>query len=216
MGLPVVAGLLFSGCETESVANNDLRISPSSVGLYKDQYADFTASGGYEYTWSLENPTWGVLSSLTGPTTRYTDRYDPGSNGNASVVQVLTVTSVIQSGSSSNGTAVGLSTGTAQIEHLATAAEATNTTAAVSISPSSADVHNNSSAVFTASGGSGGYSWSLSTTAYGGITINTVALDVVTYTRNATSVATNETHQVILYVTDSDGALATTSINIIY
>jgi large repetitive protein len=209
----VVAGLLVSSCETESVANNDLTISPASIGLYKNQYADFTASGGFEYTWSLANPSWGVLSNLTGPTVRYTDRYDPGSNGDASVVQVLTVTSVVKSGStSSNGTAVGSSTGTAQIEHLSTTA-ATNTSTVISISPSSASLNSGSQAEFTASGGTGSYTWSLSSgseiTPYGTLSNTSGTRTIVT--SGASLTGSNYVSR-LLSATDSDGSIATATV----
>jgi hypothetical protein len=169
----IVAAVVFSGCETASVSNDDLTITPVSTGLHNGEYADFTASGGFDYTWSLQNPTWGVLSNLTGPTTRYTDRYDPGSNGNASTIQVLTLTSTIQgsssssNGSSSTNTAPYSNLTTAQIEHLPTSATGggtTNTTSAVSIDPTSASLAFGSSKTFTASGGNAPYSWSIDST----------------------------------------------------
>jgi len=100
-------GLIIStGCETETASENDVRISPSSIGLRPNQTAEFTASGGYEYTWSLSNDSIGVLTTRTGPRTVYINRSPvtesgspSGSNTTAQVdsgetmVQILTVTS---------------------------------------------------------------------------------------------------------------------------
>ena len=218
--LIAAATLLLPGCETDSVSKNDLTITPSSIGLHNGDSTVFTASGGFDYTWSLQNPSWGALSDLTGPTTRYTDRYDPGSNGNASAVQTLTVTSTIQGansspneGSSSNATSAttnALSTATAQIEHLPTSS-GTNTV--LSITPSSATLHNSSSQTFTASGGSGDNLWMLNDTTYGDLSANNGSS--VTYTRTKV-VATNFNDSIILYVFDSSNNYAQASLNIIY
>jgi hypothetical protein len=210
--------LLLASCETESVSNNDLTITPSSVGLRNGDTAVFTASGGFDYTWSLQNPTWGSLSAVTGPTTIYTDRYDPGSNGNESAVQVLTLTSSIQGanssggGSSSNATPTSnvLNSTTAQIEHLPTN---TGTNSVITIDPSSATLHNSSTKDFTASGGSGVYAWALSSTAYGDIDPTTGS--TVTYARSA-DVASNVTAQVLLYVLDSSNNYASATLSIVH
>ena len=181
-----ITALLLTGCETESVKNNDLAISPSSVGLHKDETTEFTASGGFDYTWSLQNPSWGVLSQVTGPTTVYTDRYDPGSNGNVSAIQVLTVSSSIQgansspnTGSSSNATTTStntdtIGTATAQIEHLPTSSLAGGSTnsATVTITSTLTSLTSNSTAIFTASDGTPPYTWSIlpTTTSFGTLT----------------------------------------------
>ena len=213
-----VAAFVFTGCETESVANNDLNITPVSIGLHDGEYADFTASGGFDYNWSLQNPSWGVLSDLTGPTTRYTDRYDPGSNGNGSAVQVLTVTSTIQGAnpssngvSTTNGTTSYSGTATAQIEHLPTNAGTTNTGSTISISPSSASLSFGSATVFEASGGSGSYSWSLDPT-YADLTeLSTTQVKVTsTYDPGSNSVSQ------VLSATDSEGLVGTASITFIH
>jgi hypothetical protein len=213
-GIFVIAVMLATtGCETESVNNNDVSITPVSIGLYVNQYADFTASGGYDYKWSLQNPTWGVLSDFTGPTTRYTDRYDPGTNLNASAVQVLIVTSTIQgesgsSPSSSNTVAIASNattgTATAQIEHLSvTAGVSTNAAGIVSINPSSASLPSiGSQAEFTASGGTGTYSWSLGNPSLGSISqpLSDVAVVTSTYAPGSSNTVT-----AILTATDSGG-----------
>jgi hypothetical protein len=214
-----VATLLQTGCETESVSNNDLTITPSSVGLRNGDTAVFTASGGFDYTWSLQTPSWGSLSAVTGPTTTYTDRYDPGSNGNVSAVQVLTLTSSIRGANSSDGGSSSNTTGsttdilntvTAQIEHLPTN---TGTNSVITIDPSSATLHNSSTRDFTASGGSGTYSWALSSTAYGNIDPTTGS--TVTYARS-TDVASNVTAQILLYVLDSSNNYASATLSIVH
>jgi hypothetical protein len=220
-GLIGAATLLLTSCETESVSNNNLTVTPSSVGLRNGDTAVFTASGGFDYTWSLQTPSWGSLSAVTGPTTTYTDRYDPGSNGNVSAVQVLTLTSSIRGanssggGSSSNATTIStnadvLNTVTAQIDHLTTT---TGTNSVITIDPSSATLHNSSTRDFTASGGSGTYAWALSSTAYGNIDPTTGS--TVTYARS-TDVASNVTAQILLYVLDSSNNYASATLSIVH
>ena len=104
----------LTSCETESV-NGSISISPSTVQLEKDESATFTASGGYEYSWTLSDESLGILSSRSGASTTYTSRYDPGSN-NASVIQILTVSSTI----AGQNTSQALATAEAQIEHMST------------------------------------------------------------------------------------------------
>lgn len=214
-----VVALILTSCETESVKNNDVTITPVSIGLHNGEYADFTASGGYDYSWSLQNPSWGVLSNLTGPTTRYTDRYDPGSNLNASAVQVLTVTSTIQGeggGSSSNAVATNAATGTAiaQIEHLPTNAGTNTATATVTITPSSSSaLTKGSSEPFTASGGTGSYTWSLSDPTVGTLAVQGSGGNLATFTDEYLPGVSNTVYQT-LYVTDSDGIIGTASLTL--
>jgi hypothetical protein len=90
----LLASSLFAltGCDDASPANETLRINPTAAALRTGESATFTASGGYDYTWSMQQP-WGHLSALTGPTVTYTSLYDPGVSSNA--FQVLTVVSTI-------------------------------------------------------------------------------------------------------------------------
>jgi hypothetical protein len=69
----LVAGLfLGTGCDTDS-ASSAVEVSPSSVVLSQGESANFTASGGYEYTWSLDpNDGSGRLNTSKGPTVTYT------------------------------------------------------------------------------------------------------------------------------------------------
>lgn len=91
-------------------------MTPSSATLQSGQWADFTASGGYEYTWSLENEGWGVLSSRHGMTVRYTSTYSPDPEAAENPVQILRVTSTITGTGGTNTTSYSAS-GEAYITH---------------------------------------------------------------------------------------------------
>jgi len=113
--LLALGALLFliagAGCEadtdTGSATQAEIQITPGSATLHKGQSAEFTASGWYEYTWSLASPTWGMLSHKTGKTTAYTAFV--GTNA----IQVLTCTaSIVTTNGSSTVTAEAL------IQHL--------------------------------------------------------------------------------------------------
>ena len=80
-GLIGVATLLLTGCETDSIYDNNLTITPASVSLHNGDYADFAASGGSNYTWNLPNQSWGFLSNVTGPNTSYNSA-EPDDNHN--------------------------------------------------------------------------------------------------------------------------------------
>ena len=73
-GLFAGAVILLGGCElTTDSADADINIEPASVVLKQGQSAEFVASGGYEYRWSLdpEDGT-GRLSTRKGDRTVYT------------------------------------------------------------------------------------------------------------------------------------------------
>lgn len=95
--------MLGTGCDTDS-ATSAVSISPSSATMEVGQSREFVASGGYTYTWSLQDNAIGTLSSRTGDRVTYTALSAP-SNG----TQVITVTSTIP-GSSSGSTSTGSST----------------------------------------------------------------------------------------------------------
>jgi len=66
----------MNGCEVGS-ATETIFISPSVVTVTKGQSVEFTASGGYEYTWELtgsgtSSNVLGTISSTRGPSTTYT------------------------------------------------------------------------------------------------------------------------------------------------
>jgi hypothetical protein len=70
----IVAAALFTwtGCDTDS-ANESVTVSPSSAILSRGQSVEFTASGGYDYTWSLSpDDGSGNLNTLKGSTVIYT------------------------------------------------------------------------------------------------------------------------------------------------
>jgi hypothetical protein len=83
--------LAVTGCDDAEPANETVSIEPSSAPIKIGQSVSFAASGGYNYTWSLQNAGWGYLSSLTGPQVTYTSLYDPTN----AQVQVLRVVSTI-------------------------------------------------------------------------------------------------------------------------
>jgi len=102
------AGLLVVwGCETEP-ANTQVRVTPSSVVLREGESAEFVASGGFDYTWSLDsqNTHLGFLSTRTGDRTVYTSLASPGSNATDVVVRVLTVQSRVPTSTGTNAVPV--------------------------------------------------------------------------------------------------------------
>lgn len=174
-GLILIAAVYIAvtGCETEPVGQSDLSISPNSVGIRKDQSVEFTASGGYEYTWDLDEESWGILSTRTGNKTTYISRYDPGTNNVA--VQVLTVTSTIEGRDGTTNSSSDNATAEAYIEHLATVTPTVN----LYVEPSEVTILIGQSQTFTAYGGDE-YSWSLYNESWG--TLSTRIGDTVTYT----------------------------------
>ena len=91
----------------------------------------------------------------------------------------------------------------------ATNSPSTNTTASLSISPSSRTVSAGSSATFTVSGGTSPYSWSLSSTSYG--TLSSSSGSSTTFTASSSS---SSSHTVTLSVTDANAASASASITV--
>lgn len=103
----VITGLAFitafSGCETESASEEPwaansggggaLNISPGNATLSGGQTAEFTASGGYNYAWSLSDTSSGSLSSATGSKTTFTCT---ATNTSAPKTITLTLKSTIQ------------------------------------------------------------------------------------------------------------------------
>ena len=113
-----MAALLIVGCETRS-ASEKIIVTPSEVPIVKFETVQFTASNGSDYHWSLENEAWGILSSRTGSQVTYTSIHSASSDS-GSVLQVLTVTSVIpgsSDGGSSGSNETVRATGQAFIKH---------------------------------------------------------------------------------------------------
>ena len=98
-----VAMFLICGCETDPVPTK-ITITPADVLMHDNESVEFTASGGFDYQWSLEKDKYeyGVLSSRTGSKVTYTSLY----SGTTVVYQTLYVTATIpgsSGGSGSNG-----------------------------------------------------------------------------------------------------------------
>lgn len=99
MVLTIIA--LFCGCEVDS-ATQKIEIRPDSAALRYGESVTLTAYNGYIYAWSLQNESWGKLSSRSGIMVTYTSLYDPA----APALQIITVTSTFSdnsvSGASTN------------------------------------------------------------------------------------------------------------------
>ena len=119
--LLICTHLFWTGCETESVSDQQIRISPESAQIRINQSIELIASGGFNYTWSLSNEGIGVLSTRTGARTVYTSRISPVSSATNITTQVITVTSTLTTagGGSTNTVSTGLQ-GSAQayFQHL--------------------------------------------------------------------------------------------------
>ncbi len=164
--LTVSATLLWSGCEVDSVSDNNLRIDPATATLRINESREFTASGGFEYTWTLENEEWGTLSARTGNRVVYTSLYDPGAEAE-NARQVLTVSSTVESAAETNdnGSATYTQTAEAIITHRSVETD-------LAIEPPSARLQQWESATFTASGART-YRWSLANESWGSLTART-------------------------------------------
>lgn len=199
-GLLMAAGLLLaftSGCETDN-ASEGVKITPDYVRLSNGQSVTFTASGGFEYTWTFEdgNTTEGFLSSRSGASVTYT------SNTSNALVRTLTVSSSIAAssglGSDSNSNPF-TSSAIAVIEHLSSASGPVT----LGVSPSEVVLSSvGASRAFIVSGGSS-YSWDLSNESIG--TLSTRTGSSSTYTVLQDGSPTNVLVQTIT-ITDSSGA----------
>jgi len=208
--LLAAAGIILTGCETESASENNVSISPSAVSIKLNQSVEFTASGGYDYTWSLSKESWGVLAARAGDKTTYTSRYNPGTNSTASV-QILTVSSTIggQASAGNEGTNTTSSsyeqTAEAYVEHISVTDAPT--ASAVAVSPTSATVAHGGHQPFTASGGDGSYTWNISNAAYGQLTATTGS--DTTYTATYLDPSSNTVFQTLTVGSDGNTASAT-------
>lgn len=117
----VMTSVIVAGCETQSAVEK-VFITPSSVTIRKNQSVEFTASGGFEYAWSLTSDTdgsaaWGILSTRTGNRTTYTSLRSASTND--ITIKVLKVTSSVPSagGSISNSSTLAEWTAEAFIYH---------------------------------------------------------------------------------------------------
>jgi hypothetical protein len=97
----------LTGCESES-ADTQVTVTPGGATIAGGQSIEFTASGGYDYTWSLSDPSLGTLNTRTGPTVVYTASSSSSSSG---TVQTLTVISSIAGASTVADTSTNTTTG---------------------------------------------------------------------------------------------------------
>lgn len=108
--LPLGLLALGAGCEVEP-AGSPITVTPASAVLRYKQAIEFTASGGYEYSWSTKATSYGFLSGLTGPKVIFTSLYNPEGVSNTTQTVTLTVTSTIPgSGGTSNSSPSSVST----------------------------------------------------------------------------------------------------------
>lgn len=82
----------FAGCESDSV-RSPVTIDPGNITIRRNQQQVFVATGGYDYTWSIENQALGTLTRTPEPhRVTYTAIATPEEG---SATQVLRVTSWI-------------------------------------------------------------------------------------------------------------------------
>lgn len=151
----VLAALAMSGCDEVVPAAEGPKISPPTARISKGQSLTFTASDGFEYSWSIANQTWGILSSIEGPSTTYTSLRDSGPE-----VQTLTLSSRIIGAQGTNG---GLNSTEAYITHVS-----------VTITPSAVTVQPGQWVTFRAEDGTD-YKWSLRFEEWGSLSTRTGA-----------------------------------------
>jgi hypothetical protein len=207
----ILSGIILStGCETESSTENNVRISPNTATLAKGESQEFTASGGYEYRWSLENggivDEWGTLSVADGPSTVYTSSKDSSTAG---TFRIIRVTSTIPGSSGYTGTG---SNATTTADSYAMTAEVhvehNVKYSAMSISPAVTTLTNLQSASFTLSGGNPPYSWHVSPGGNGELTQSSETQ--ATYTR---TYAGSSALMIVITASSADGQAAEAQVN---
>jgi len=92
----LAAFAFLCGCEVDSAAQK-IEIRPDSATLRYGESVTLTAYNGYVYEWSLQNETYGKLSSRSGMMVTYTSISDPASPQ----IQVITVSSTFSDNSDS-------------------------------------------------------------------------------------------------------------------
>ncbi|MBT3193015.1 MAG: hypothetical protein HN341_10710 [Verrucomicrobia bacterium] len=199
MLLPLI-GLV--GCETESSDQASVTITPNTATLAVGASQTFVATGWDGYTWALDDSSAGTLSTTTGDTTIYTAVTELGDTP-----QELKVSATSSSTSTTNGTTTTTATGTALITQ---PTSSTASSSSVAIAPLTVTVQSGGNTSFTAYGGDGAYSWSLSegtagsgTLAYSGSTATYTANtytnapdpSTVSVTSDGSSAAATITHQ---------------------
>jgi len=92
LGAPTALFLLLTGCETGS-ANSPVTVTPAAVNAtLPGEEITFTATGGYDYRWSLSSSAWGYLANDRGNVVTYivTTRPD-ASDQNVTLAVVSTI-----------------------------------------------------------------------------------------------------------------------------
>lgn len=150
----------FTGCDDDS-ASSRITVTPASATIEKGQSIEFEASGGYQYTWSLDEDTAGAepyarLSSRKGSRITYTSLRD---GAGADEVRVLTVTSTIEEADATNSSPDEWTT-EVYITHVSDGGD-DDDTEALSLSPTSVTMATNDLQIFSASGGTGSYTWDI-------------------------------------------------------
>lgn len=208
IGAALVGVALMVACSTESASENNVRITPDNVRLAKGQSQQFTASGGYEYTWSLEGGTlvdeWGRLSASRGPTTVYTSTKDASTAGTFRVIHVTsTIPGSDTGGTTGTGTGTNTPTPTTAYSMPAEAfVEHAVKYGSLNVSPASVSGFKYGSfQTFTADGGDGAYSWNLLDSVLG--ELSTTVGPNTTY--SSTSRATDDNTVNRLSLTSGDG-----------
>ncbi|MBR3085491.1 MAG: hypothetical protein IKH04_03715 [Kiritimatiellae bacterium] len=175
----IAAALLaaLAGCESESSSSASVSVSPGFSRVPAGQSVTLSASGGDGYGWSLSNPSYGRLSASTGSSVVYTS----AKNG---VTQVVTLKATLGSSAFqcqatiAQGDAAYASTVSPSGNSSTSQGETQGQTpdeqeATLAITPSSTTVGSGARQRFTASGGAGSYSWSLSNPSYGRLSATT-------------------------------------------
>lgn len=147
--LALAVGAALTGCETESATSALITVSPESARLAYGESQTFTAQGGRSYSWALSSTSYGALSSRSGESVTYTSFYEGSSSTNP--VVTLTVTGTLgASGTTDTWFAE------ATILHSGSSAD-------LYITPGGGiELENEGTQVYTASGGVGSYTWSVS------------------------------------------------------
>jgi len=194
----------ITGCDSDS-SSSRITVTPASATISEGQSIEFVASGGYEYTWSLTEYSsgaepYGRLSSKTGSRVTYTSLRN---GSGAAEVRVLTVTSTIE-GADATNSSPGEWTTEAYITHVADGNDVDDDP--LKVSPDSAVMSTNGVIEFTASGGTGSYSWQLDPDSHG--RLSSLTGNQVTYT--ATNVTpTDSTVITVFSGAETDNAIVT-------
>lgn len=109
--------VLLNGCETTS-ASDTPEISPSTATVRIGEAVEFRASGGFEYTWSLQNETMGRLDTRRGEKVVYRSMFNPTTSNSA--IQIIRVKSKISGTSSTTNSSIYERTTEAYITHVST------------------------------------------------------------------------------------------------